>query len=297
MSLVEERRPEAPAAQPEPAAVPPKNRKIGRKTLAYLALALLAGLALIPFLWMLSTSLKNLDEVFLFPPKWIPSKLQFRNYTSLWHDFPMSTWIFNSLKVTLSVTIGVLITSSMAAYAFARINFPGRNILFYMYLAALMIPGWVMLVPNFVLMRHLGWIDTHWALIIPAIGQPFGTFLLRQFFLTIPKELEEAARVDGAGHFQIFTKIILPLAKPALATLFVFQFLAIWNEFLWPLIVLNSPEKFTVPLGLGFLNTAHSTDWTRLMAGSVILLIPVILLFTVAQRYYVRGIAMTGLKG
>jgi multiple sugar transport system permease protein len=297
MSLVEDRQVAVPEAQPDPVAPPPKNRKIGRKALAYLALTLLAVLALVPFIWMLSTSLKNLDEVFLFPPKWIPSKLQFRNYTSLWHDFPMSTWIFNSLKVTLSVTIGVLITSSMAAYAFARINFPGRNLLFYMYLGALMIPGWVMLVPNFVLMRHLGWIDTHWALIIPAIGQPFGTFLLRQFFLTIPKELEEAARVDGAGHFQIFTQIILPLSMPALATLFVFQFLAIWNEFLWPLIVLNSPEKFTVPLGLAFLNTAHSTDWTRLMAGSMILLVPVILLFVVAQRYYVRGIALTGLKG
>jgi multiple sugar transport system permease protein len=269
---------------------------IGRKTLAYLALALLAALALIPFLWMLSTSLKSLDEVFLFPPKWIPSKVHFENYASLWRDFPMSTWIFNSLKVTLSVTIGVLITSSMAAYAFSRINFPGRNFLFYVYLAALMVPGWVMLVPNFVLMRKLGWIDTHWALIIPAIAQPFGTFLLRQFFMTIPKELEEAARVDGAGHFQIFTKVILPLAKPALATLFVFQFLAIWNEFLWPLIVLNSPDKFTVPLGLGYLNTAHSTDWTRLMAGSLILMLPVIILFVVAQRYYVRGIALTGIK-
>jgi multiple sugar transport system permease protein len=296
MSLVEERRAEAPARQPEPVPIPPRKRKIARKTLAYLALALLAALALIPFLWMLSTSLKTLDEVFLFPPKWIPSKLHFGNYSSLWRDFPMSTWIFNSLKVTLSVTIGVLITSSMAAYAFSRINFPGRNFLFYVYLAALMVPGWVMLVPNFVLMRKLGWIDTHWALIIPAIGQPFGTFLLRQFFMTIPKELEEAARVDGAGHFQIFTKVILPLAKPALATLFVFQFLAIWNEFLWPLIVLNSPDKFTVPLGLGYLNTAHSTDWTRLMAGSVILMIPVVMLFVVAQRYYVRGIALTGIK-
>jgi multiple sugar transport system permease protein len=296
MSLVEERRAEAPARQPEPVPIPPRKRKIARKTLAYLALALLAALALIPFLWMLSTSLKSLDEVFLFPPKWIPSKVHFENYASLWRDFPMSTWIFNSLKVTLSVTIGVLITSSMAAYAFSRINFPGRNFLFYVYLAALMVPGWVMLVPNFVLMRKLGWIDTHWALIIPAIAQPFGTFLLRQFFMTIPKELEEAARVDGAGHFQIFTKVILPLAKPALATLFVFQFLAIWNEFLWPLIVLNSPDKFTVPLGLGYLNTAHSTDWTRLMAGSLILMLPVIILFVVAQRYYVRGIALTGIK-
>jgi multiple sugar transport system permease protein len=296
MSLVEERRAEAPARPPEPVPVPPRKRMIGRKTLAYLALALLAALALIPFLWMLSTSLKSLDEVFLFPPKWIPSKVHFENYSSLWRDFPMSAWIFNSLKVTLSVTIGVLITSSMAAYAFSRINFPGRNFLFYVYLAALMVPGWVMLVPNFVLMRKLGWIDTHWALIIPAIAQPFGTFLLRQFFMTIPKELEEAARVDGAGHFQIFTKVILPLAKPALATLFVFQFLAIWNEFLWPLIVLNSPDKFTVPLGLGYLNTAHSTDWTRLMAGSLILMLPVIILFVVAQRYYVRGIALTGIK-
>jgi multiple sugar transport system permease protein len=276
---------------------PSRRWVIGRKTLAYLALSLLALLAIVPFVWMLSTSLKTLDEVFIYPPKWIPSKLQFSNYTSLWRDFPMTTWVLNSLKVTTSVTIGVLITSSLAAYAFARMEFPFRNALFYMYLGAMMIPGWVMLVPNFVLMRRLGWIDTHWALIIPAIGQPFGTFLLRQFFLTIPKELEEAARIDGMGHFQIYRRIILPLALPALATLGVFQFMAIWNEFLWPLIVLNSPNKFTIPLGLGYLNTQHSTDWTRLMAGSVILLVPIVLLFAFAQRYYVRGIALTGLKG
>jgi multiple sugar transport system permease protein len=278
--------------------LPPSRRwLITRKTLAYLALSLLALLALVPFLWMLSTSLKSLDEVFLYPPKWIPSKLHFSNYSSLWRDFPMSTWILNSLKVTTSVTIGVLVTSSLAAYAFARMEFPGRNVLFYMYLGAMMVPGWVMLVPNFVLMRHLGWIDTHWALIIPAIGQPFGTFLLRQFFLTIPKDLEEAARIDGMGHFQIYRRIILPLSLPALATLAVFQFMGIWNEFLWPLIVLNSPDKFTIPLGLGYLNTQHSTDWTRLMAGSVILLVPIVILFIISQRYYVRGIALTGLKG
>lgn len=290
---------ERPAVVPAPLPPRPKlrGRALARRVLAYLALTVLAVLSVVPFLWMLSTSFKSVDEVFLFPPKWIPSHFRGSNYTSLWHDFPMSTWIFNSFKVTTLVTIGVLITSSMAAYAFARINFPGRNVLFYMYLGAMMIPGWVMLVPNFILMRNLGWIDTHWALIIPAIGQPFGTFLLRQFFMTIPKELEEAARVDGATHFHIFTRIILPLSKPALATLAVFQFMAIWNEFLWPLIVLNSPEKFTTPLGLGFLNTAHSTDWTRLMAGSVILLAPVVILFIITQRYYVQGISLTGLKG
>lgn len=276
---------------------PSRRWIVGRKTLAYLALSLLALVALVPFLWMLSTSLKSLDEVFLYPPKWIPSQAHFSNYTSLWRDFPMTTWILNSLKVTISVTIGVLITSSLAAYAFARMEFPFRNALFYLYLGAMMIPGWVMLVPNFVLMRRLGWIDTHWALIIPAIGQPFGTFLLRQFFLTIPKELEEAARIDGMGHFQIYRRIILPLSLPALATLAVFQFMGIWNEFLWPLIVLNSPSKFTIPLGLGYLNSQHSTDWTRLMAGSVILLVPIVILFVLSQRYYVRGIALTGLKG
>jgi multiple sugar transport system permease protein len=276
---------------------PSRRWVIGRKTLAYLALSLLALLAIIPFLWMLSTSLKTLDEVFIYPPKWIPSQLHFSNYTSLWRDFPMTTWVLNSLKVTTSVTVGVLITSSLAAYAFARMEFPFRNALFYMYLGAMMIPGWVMLVPNFVLMRRLGWIDTHWALIIPASAQPFGTFLLRQFFLTIPKELEEAARIDGMGHFQIYRRIILPLALPALATLAVFQFMAIWNEFLWPLVVLNSPNKFTIPLGLGYLNSQHSTDWTRLMAGSVILLVPIVTVFAFAQRYYVRGIALTGLKG
>jgi multiple sugar transport system permease protein len=286
------------SADPAAVGIPPgRGWLLGRKAIAYLALSLLALLALVPFIWMLSTSLKSLDEVFLYPPKWIPSHLRFSNYTSLWHDFPMTTWVLNSLNVSSSVTIGVLITSSLAAYAFARMDFPFRNALFYMYLGAMMIPGWVMLVPNFVLMRRLGWIDTHWALIIPAMGQPFGTFLLRQFFLTIPKELEEAARIDGMGHFQIYRRIILPLSLPALATLAVFQFMGIWNEFLWPLIVLNSPDKFTIPLGLGYLNTQHSTDWTRLMAGSVILLVPIVILFIMSQRYYVRGIALTGLKG
>lgn len=271
---------------------------LGRRTVAYLGLAALSIVCVLPFVWMLATSLKTVDEVIREPHRLIPSDPQFGNYTSLWQDFPMSAWIWNSFKISGLVTLGVVATSALAAYAFARIEFPGRNIVFLAFLATLMIPGMVYQVPKFAMIQELGWQNSHTALIVPALSSAFGVFLLRQFFLTLPKELEEAARMDGAGHFRIFTRIILPLSGPALATLAVFTFIGTWNDFLNPLLFIDDYEKYTLQIGLTFLNEQHRSvvNFNRLMAGDVIALVPMIVVFIVAQRYYVRGIALTGIK-
>jgi multiple sugar transport system permease protein len=274
-----------------------RRRVVARKAAGYAALTLLAAIALAPFLWTLSTSLKNIDEVFVFPPKLLPSTLKFSNYSSLWRELPISRWIFNSAYIVVLAILGKLILVSTAAYAFARLRWPGRDYVFYAYLSALMIPWEVTLIPGFVLMRQFGWIDTHLALIVPSIGDVFGTFLLRQFFLSLPRELEDAARIDGAGYFGVFWWIILPLSRPALAVVAVLGFMGVWNAFLWPLIMLNSTDKFTLPVGLQLLNSQHGTDWTVLMAGDVISLIPVVIVYLAAQKYFVQGITMTAIKG
>jgi multiple sugar transport system permease protein len=274
-----------------------RRRTIGRKAIGYLALSLMAVIALVPFLWTLSTSLKNIDEVFVFPPQWIPDKLQWSNYSTLWRELPIGRWIVNSTVVVVLAVLGKLILASTAAYAFARLRFPGRDWIFYVFLTALMIPWEVTLIPGFVLMRQFGWIDTPAALIIPSIGDVFGIFLLRQYFMAIPKELDDSARVDGAGYFRIFWSIVLPLSRAPLAVVSALGFMGVWNSFLWPLVMINTPERFTLPVGLQLLNSQHSTDWTTLMAGDMISLIPVIVVYLAAQRYFVEGITVTGLKG
>jgi multiple sugar transport system permease protein len=274
-----------------------RRRIAGRKALGYLALTLMALIALIPFLWTLSTSLKNIDEVFVFPPQWIPEHLQWSNYSALWKELPIGRWIVNSFVVVVLAVLGKLMLASTAAYAFARLKFPGRDWIFYVFLTALMIPWEVTLIPGFVLMRQFGWIDTPAALIIPSIGDVFGIFLLRQYFMAIPKELDDSARVDGAGYFRIFWSIVLPLSRAPLAVVAALGFMGVWNSFLWPLVMMNTPERFTLPVGLQLLNSQHSTDWTTLMAGDVISLIPVIVVYLAAQRYFVEGITVTGLKG
>jgi multiple sugar transport system permease protein len=270
---------------------------LGRKALGYAVLTLLAAVALIPFLWTLSTSLKSIDEVFVYPPQWLPSTLRWSNYSSLWHQLPMGRWIWNSSYITVCAVVGKLILSSTAAFAFARLRFPGRDLIFYIFLGALMIPWEVTLIPGFVLMRQLGWIDTHLAIIVPSLGDVFGIFLLRQAFMSIPSELEDAARMDGASHFMVYRRVILPLSRPALAVVAVLGFMNVWNSFLWPLIMLNSTNKYTLPVGLQLLNSEHSTQWTLLMAGDMIALLPILLVYIAAQKYFVRGITLTGLKG
>ncbi|MFQ6096485.1 MAG: carbohydrate ABC transporter permease [Armatimonadota bacterium] len=202
----------------------------------------------------------------------------------------------NSIFVAVVVTLGQVFTSAMAAYAFARLNFPLRDKLFLGYLGTMMIPVVVTMIPNFILLRHFHMIDTYWALILPPLFSAYGTFMLRQFFLTIPTDLEDAARIDGCNRWQIFCNVILPLSKPALATLTVFVFLGSWNNYMWPLIVINSPEKKTLPIGLQSFMGLYQTEWTLLMAASMMVMLPVILVFIFGQRYFVRGIVLSGLK-
>jgi multiple sugar transport system permease protein len=263
----------------------------------YFILSIIAIFMIIPFLWMLSTSLKEPGAVFKYPPQWIPKPVVFRNYVDAWKAVPFGRFFINSIIVAVCVTIGQVFTSSLAAYAFARLRFPGRDTLFLGYLATMMIPGQVTMIPVFILIKKLGWIDTYQALILPSIFSAYGTFMLRQFFLTIPKELEEAAIIDGLNRWQIYWKIILPLSKPALATLSTFVFLGSWNDFMWPLIVTNSMEMKTLPVGLAAFQGLYTTDWNLLMAASTIVLAPVLILYIFNQRFFTRGIVMTGLKG
>lgn len=268
-----------------------------RKALGYVVLVGLAVVALAPLLWMLSTSLKSNQNVFSYPPEWIPHDWKFSNYSSLWDDLPMNRWLFNTFLVSTVVVLGQLLFCSMAAYAFARMQFKGREPLFYLFLASLMVPYQVTLIPAFVLISRLGWIDSYQALIVPQLSTPFGIFMLRQFFMTLPKELEEAARLDGASYWRIYRTILVPLSKPALLAFGVFSFIGMWGDFLWPLIVINSPEKMTLTVGLNYLSNAYNTDWARLMAGDVISLLPLMFIYAIAQKYFIQGIAMTGLKG
>jgi multiple sugar transport system permease protein len=284
------------------AAAEPQRRGRGvkrmRRALGYVALSLIAAVSLLPLVWMVSTSLKSRDEVFAYPPNFIPRTLRWDNYSSIWSDFPLfNRWILNSFKIVILIVLFQLLICSMSAYAFARLNFPGRDLIFYLYLGSMMVPDIVNIIPTYALMRQLNLLDTHAALVIPGMASAIGIFMLRQFFLTIPRELEEAARVDGAGYWRIYRDIILPLSGPAIATLGVFLFIWNWGDFISPLILLNSPEQFTLPVGLALLNDARSTDWERLMAGNMVSLIPLLIVYILAQRRIVEGIATTGLKG
>lgn len=264
-----------------------------------LALFLLptALLMLMPFIWMVATSLKDTGAVFEYPPSFLPRPLVWENYRDIFEVLPFARFFLNSLFVASAVTLLQLVTCSMAAYAFARLRFPGRDALFLGYLGTLMIPAQVVIIPNFILLRYLGWIDSYQALILPAAFSAFGTFLLRQYFLTIPRELEDAAVVDGASHVQIYWRVILPLSGPALSALAIFTFLFNWNSFLYPLVVTNSTAMSTLTVGLNTLQGQYNTAWTLLMAGSVIALLPVLTVFVFAQRYFIKGITLTGIGG
>lgn len=259
---------------------------------------LLAGavVMLLPFVWMLSTSFKGGEAIFVMPPQLVPEAPTLANYERTFGTIPMGQFLINSIFVSVTSTMIMVLNCAMAGYAFARIRFPGREIIFYAYLATLMIPQQVTLVPLFVLMTWLGWGNTYQALILPASFGAFGTFLLRQFFLKLPREVEEAAFVDGAGYVRIFFTIGLQLARPALATLAVFSFMASWNAFLWPLIITSNQSMMTLPVGLSFLNGRYGTDWAVLMAGAVIGTLPIIAVYVFAQKYIIQGLATTGLK-
>jgi multiple sugar transport system permease protein len=254
---------------------------------------------LMPFLWMVSTSLKEPQSVFSLTPAWIPRPVTLDSYAQIWQVVPFARFFLNSVVVAICVTVGHVFTSACAAYAFARLRFPGRDRLFFCYIATMMIPGSVTLIPVFLLMKWLGWVDTYKALIIPGIFSAYGTFLLRQFFLTIPKDFEDAAKIDGGSAWSIFWTIMLPLAKPALATLTLFTFIGNWGSFMWPLLVMDSVEKKTLPIGLTYFQELYqyaSPNWPLLMAGSVVAVLPMIGLFLSNQRFFIEGIRLTGVQ-
>ena len=264
-----------------------------------IALLLVGGvLMMMPFVWMFSTSWRLAKDSFSLPPQWLPTAWRIENYQEVLNGIPFIAFILNSLKISALITLGQLVTCSMAAYAFARLRFPGRDVLFLVFLSQLMVPQQVTIIPVFILIRVLGLLDTHWALIIPALFSAFGTFLLRQFFLTIPSELEDAARVDGAGYLRTFLQIILPLAGPGLSTLAIFVFNFYWNEFFRPLLFISTWEKMTLPLGLtvmrGYLRVGNVAV---IMAGVSMGILPVLIVFLLAQRYLIEGITLTGIKG
>ena len=257
-------------------------------TYAILTIGALSMLA--PLLWMASTALKTPAEIFAYPPRWLPDPARWHNFVDAWQAAPFRRYYLNSLFVAFCVTAGQVTTSALAAYAFARLKFPGRDKLFVGYLATLMIPGSVTMIPVFILIRMLGWVDTYKALILPGIFSAYGTFLLRQFFMSIPRDLEDAARIDGCGYFRTFHTIILPLSGPALATLTIFTFMGSWGNFMWPLVVTYSDKMRTLPVGLMVFQGAYTTEWHLLMAAALMVMLPVIAIFLINQRFFVEAI-------
>lgn len=263
-----------------------------------LVLVLVAVTMLVPFWWVLVTSFLSYDDAFSLPPKWLPTSITFENYREVFKLVPFGRMVFNSLKISTIITVGAVTTSTLAAYAFARLRFPGSNLIFIIFLAALMVPGQVTVIPIFVMLRKMHLLNTHEAVYLPALINVFGIFLLRQFFLSIPRELEDSAKLDGAGHVRILFQIVMPLAAPAIAALSIFIFQASWNDFFWPNILLFSQDKMTLPVGLVALQGAYGGGpVVYLFAGLAMLVFPLLVLFTFTQRTLTESIAMTGIKG
>ena len=255
---------------------------------------------MLPFFWMLSAAVKRREDIFVLPPVWIPENILWQNFVDVWTQVPMAQAYVNSLKIAGVVTVATLLTSSLAAYAFAKIEFPGKRVSFATLMATIMIPSQATLIPVFILMSRVGWIDTHWPLIVPpSLTNAFGVFLLRQFFMGVPNDLIDAARIDGANPFQIYLRVAIPIVRPALMALAIFTFLNNWNAFLTPLIYINSQELWTVPLLISNFQDAYGveTEWGLLMAASSLALVPVLIVYIFAQRYFIEGAALTGLKG
>ena len=266
--------------------------------LCYIILTIAGVTMILPFIWMLSASFKQEVEIFAFPIHWIPENPTLDNLKAIFSkNYNFALYYFNSFKIAVIVTFLQLFTCSFAAYAFSKINFAGRDKIFMCYLGTLMVPFQVTMIPLFIIMKHLHLIDSHLSLILIHAFSAYGVFLLRQFYLGIPDELCEAAKLDGCGHFKIYSRIMLPNIKPAMATLGIFTFLGQWNDFLAPLIFLKSKTLLTIPLGLKAFVTEYNVEYGKMMAGTTIALVPVIIVFFIGQKYFVEGIAMTGVKG
>lgn len=286
-------------SQPDSASA--SRRKIMERTgkvAAFLLVLVLATGFVFPIYWMGVTSLKILPEVFHKPTVWWPATLQWSNYPDALKVFPFWQYVVNTLQITVPVAIGTTVSSSLVAYGFSRLRWRGRDTVFYLVLATLMIPSWVTLVPLYILFNHLGWVNTYRPLIVPSFfGDPFSIFLLRQFFLRQPQDLVDAARVDGATHFRIFAQIIVPLSRPALTVVALFAFIYSWTDFFNPLIYLSTPDKYTLQLGLFNFFAQRMVDWPGFMAASMTVLAPVAILFFLAQKTFIEGISFTGLRG
>ena len=252
---------------------------------------------LVPFFWTLSSSLKYDREIFEYPIKWIPEVLRWSNYEEVWTRVNFLTYYLNTIKLSLIVTIGQVVTCSLAAYSFAKMDYPGRDKIFLCYLATMMVPWHAIMIPQFIIIKNLGFYDSHWAIILMNLFSAFGVFLLRQFMLGIPMELSEAARIDGCGELKIYSQIIMPMCKPGLATLVVFTFNFMWNDYMGPMIYLNTDKLKTIQIGLAAFRTEYGAEYGLIMAGTVCSLLPMVLIYCVAQKYLIEGIAFSGLKG
>ncbi|WP_319756387.1 carbohydrate ABC transporter permease [uncultured Sphaerochaeta sp.] len=275
-----------------------RTRKTTYSTIAvYLLLILSALVMLLPFAWMISASLKLDKDVFSFPIQWIPSEPRWENYAEIWTTIPLGLFIKNTAKLTVIVTFLQLLTSSFAAYAFAKLQFKGRNLLFLGYVATIAMPWHVYMVPQFIMMRSFGLNNTHLSIIFLQAFSAFGVFLMKQFYMSVPDELCEAARIDGMSEYSIWWKIMLPLSKPALSTLTIFTFVNTWNDFLGPLLYLTRTELKTIQIGLRMFISQYSSEYGLIMAASVVALVPVVIVFLSLQKFFVQGVATAGLKG
>ena len=266
--------------------------------LAHLVLVAGGFFLMIPLAWMLSTSLKSLGAVMSLPPEWIPSTFHWENYADIFRLVPFGRYVWNTVVITLLDVVGKIVSCSLVAFAFARLRWRGREAVFLIMLATMMLPPQVTMIPQFVVFKHMELIDTIVPLVLPNwLGGPFLTFLLRQFFMSIPLDLDDAARIDGASNFGIYWRIVLPLSKPALAAVAIFMFNGSWNDFFGPLIYLHSRDKYTIALGLRSFQDQNYTEWHLLMAASLVAMLPVVLIFFFAQKYFIQGIVFTGVKG
>jgi multiple sugar transport system permease protein len=282
------------------------------RAVRYLILSAGAVLFVAPFAYMVSSSFQPISEIFSYPPHWIPTHPTLANYVQFFSSgHQIGRWIVNSTITTVAITVGQLFFGSLVAYTFAKRTFPGRDFLFFLALATMMFPEQVRLIPNYLILKAIplfggndllgagghGWLDSYWGVVMPNLVSAFGVFMLRQYMKSIPDELIDAARVDGAGHFRIYWQVVLPLSRPALAALAIFTFQFWWQAFFWPLIVINSPQLYTLPLGLALFQEQNRTLWNLIMAGSVLAAVPLIVVFLIFQRHFVRGISLQGIKG
>jgi multiple sugar transport system permease protein len=289
-----------PAALPSarPAVAGPARRRWRRLPFSpwHLVLAPTAAVMLLPLIWVIITSIQRPSDALQFPPVLVPRGLHWQNYPDAWRSAPFGHWFVNSTVVASAAVLGNLTVGALAGYAFARIRFLGRGVLFIVLLATLMVPLQLLIIPTFVIVRLLGLVDTLPALILPNLVTPFSIFLFRQFFRTLPLELEDAARIDGASRLTVLTRVVAPLSTPVLATVAVITFLWTWNDFLWPLVVISSDSQMTLQLGLSSFQGAHSTQWALLMAGTAMSQVPILALFFICQRWFVQSVALSGLK-